>query len=88
MPELTDMIPWQNVKWDNMDQNWSSGAGHLDERPYYFRVVGSGKQAKVLIISAVPSQKQDNALHATDYLRLGRNGFKKLLEVGSEVFEK
>jgi len=84
MPELSDLMPWDEVTWDNVTP--LSGAGPLDRRPYYFRVVDVGRETKVLLISAVPSRTQVGSLHATDYLRLDRFGFKGLVEVGAKVF--
>lgn len=84
MPELGDLMPWDEVSWDNMAL--SSGTGPLDRRPYYFKVVDVGRETKVLLISAVPSRTQGEGLHATDYLRLDRYGFKRLMEVGGKIF--
>ena len=84
MPELSELLPWDNVPWDNMASG--SGTSHLDERPYYFRVIGSGGATKILLISAVPSRIQTGAMHATDYLRLSHQAFMELREFGTQVF--
>ncbi len=84
MPEVSELLPWDNVPWDNMASG--SGTSHLDERPYYFRVIGSGGATKILLISAVPSRTQTGAMHATDYLRLNRQAFMRLMELGAQVF--
>ena len=86
MPELSQLIPWDSVGWDNMAPEWGSGTGHLDRRPYYFRILGAGEDARLLLISAVPSRTQAGSLHATDYLRLDRHAFRRLIEVGEEAF--
>ena len=84
MPELGDLISWDEVSWDNMTP--CNGAGPLERRPYYFKVVDVGRETKVLLISAVLSRTQGESFHATDYLRLDRYGFKRLMEVGGKVF--
>jgi len=84
MPELGDLIPWDEVSWDNMARR--SGAGPLERRSYYFKVIDVGRETKVLLISAVLSRTQGESLHATDYLRLDRYGFKRLVEVGGKIF--
>lgn len=86
MPELSELSPWNSVPWDNMASEWGSGTGHLDKRPYYFRVIGSGGTTKILLISAVPSRTQAGAMHATDYLRLNRRAFMRLVELGAQAF--
>lgn len=80
MPEVTALVPWQNVKWDNMNPN--SGSGLLARRPYYFKAISSGKGVEILLISAVPSKEQPGALHAVDYLRFGHEAFGELAELG------
>jgi len=84
MPEVMDFVPWQNVKWDNMNQ--SSGGGFLAQRPYYFKMIGSGRRAKILLVSAVPSKNQPGTLHAVDYLRFDQEAFRKLTELGTKAF--
>ena len=86
MPEMSQLIPWDSTRWDNMAPEWGSGIGHLDRRPYYFRVIGSGVSNKILLISAVPSRTQAGFMHATDYLRLDHRAFMRLKELGSKAF--
>jgi len=86
MPELSELSPWDSMPWDNMASEWGSGTGHLDRRPYYFRVIGSGEATKILLISAVPSRTRAGAMHATDYLRLDRRAFTRLMELGAQAF--
>lgn len=84
MPELIELIPWDNVSWDNMESK--SGTGHIKMRPYYFRILGMGEQTKLILISSVPSKTRIGSLHATDYLRLDCQAFKRLIEVGEQAF--
>ena len=85
MPELTDLVPWEDVSWDNMREEWYSGGRILTKRPYFYRVI-PGKGKNLLIISAVPSEKQPGDYHAVDYLRLTKEGFDKLMQLGQEVW--
>jgi len=87
MPELGELIPWDQVSWDNMSAQSYSGMGQLQRRPYYFRVMGNGTTARILLISAVPSKTQPGALHATDYLRLDRDALRNLMVLGQSVFD-
>jgi hypothetical protein len=86
MPELTDLIPWENVDWDNMSEEWNSGGGAIVSRPYFYRILSSNKGKKLLIISAVRSQKLANGYHAVDFLRLNEDGFNKLIQVGRNIW--
>lgn len=86
MPELSHLLPWDNVRWDNMAPERGSGTGHLDRRPYYFRLIGSGESTKILLVSAVPSKTRAGLMHATDYLRVDRQAFAQLIELGSKAF--
>lgn len=79
MPEVKKWIQWQNATWDDMHA--LSGTGRMQNRPYYYRILGSGKQAKLLLISAVPSNRQKGAAHATDYLRMGQEEFQELARI-------
>lgn len=86
MPELADLIPCENVSWDNMSKEWKSGEGTLAERPYFYKVMGYGTMKKLIVISAVHSKKNLGYYHAVDYLRLAKDGFEKLMQVGHEVW--
>ena len=88
MPELSELLPCDSAPWDNMTYEWSRGIGHLDNRPYYLTVTGSGKSTKILLIPAVPSKTQARAMHTTDYLRLNHRIFMRLLELGTLAFGK
>ncbi len=88
MPELSGLLPWDSVRWDNMASEWSSGANRLDTRPHYFRVIGSGESTKILLILAVPSGTQAGTMHATNYLRLNRPAFMRLMDLGIHAFGK
>jgi len=85
MPELSELIPWDSVGWDNVAPEWASGTGHFDRRPYYFRILSVGEEPRLLLISAVPSRTEAGSLHATDYLRLDRHAFRRLIEVGKAI---
>jgi hypothetical protein len=84
MPELSELKPWDSVTWDNHKKD--SGTVHLERRPYYYKIVGAGEDVRILVISAVSSGVQVMGLHAVDYLRLDRNGFDKLMQVGKDAF--
>lgn len=86
MPELTDLIPWDNLSWDNMSVKMKSGEGVLARRPYFYKVMGYGKGRKLLIISAVHSKEHPDNYHADDYLRLTKEGFDKLVQLGQQVW--
>ena len=88
MPEMSDIIPWDHVSWDNMSKEWKSGESNLKIRPYYFRRIGKGNESRILIISAVPSKSVSGHYHATDYLRLDQKAFQKLLKLGAEAFKE
>jgi len=83
MPEAEDFIETQcnEADWDNANRR--SGTGVLGRRPYYYRIVGSGEEPKILIISAVVRNRK---LHATDYLRLDRQSFARLTNIAGAVF--
>ena len=87
MPELSELVPWDSVGWDNMAPEWGSGTGHLNRRPYYFRILSVGEEARILLISAVPSRTQAGSLHATDYLCLDSHALRRVIEVGKEAFD-
>ena len=84
MPEVSAFRDWSTVTWDNMNEY--SGTSVLERRPYYFRQVGTGETAWLILISAVPSKTQPGLMHATDYLRLDRRAFEKLAALGAKVF--
>ncbi len=70
MPEIKNVIPWENVAWDNIDKE--SGGGPLVEKPYYFKRVGSGGNTKIVLTAAVPSEEVSRAMHATEHLRINK----------------
>lgn len=86
MPELVDFVPWENVSWDNMSKDSNSGGGAIDERTYFYRIIISNGAKKLLIISAVPSKMQPGNYHAVDYLRLSKDSFDKLTQVGRNIW--
>jgi len=53
MAEVTSFIPWEEREWENMKDEWKSGASVMGKRPYYFKKVIVDKTIKLLIISAV-----------------------------------
>jgi len=85
MPEVTSFIPWEQRKWDNMKDEWKSGAVGMKKRPYYYKKVIVDGHMKLLIISAV-DKKEPELLKADDYLRIGREEFAQLVHIGQTIF--
>lgn len=82
MSELSDLIPCEDVEWTNLD-NYAGTGINIEKRPYFYKVITKGGTTKLLVISAT---KSDTKMQATNYMRLDKNGFQKLVEVGNKVF--
>ena len=87
MSEVTRFIRSDNREWRNMKDDWKSGAGEMKKRPYYWKKVTVGNKTKLLIISAVDKNIPEQ-LKADDYLRIGREEFAELVEIGRTVFQQ
>ena len=85
MAEVTSFISWEQREWENMKDEWKSGAVDMKKRPYYFKKVIVGDKVKLLIISAV-DKKEPEPLKANDYLRIGREEFRQLVNIGRTIF--
>ncbi len=77
MPEVSEFLHWDSRKrdWDNVNEH--SGT-NLERRPYYYKIIHSAGETKILIISAV---ERKSRLHATDFLLLNRQTLEQLIRI-------